>query len=135
MHNEPHFDRTLQRDGYYQSRNDANRSSNNKNWSTPNGVAEVVPARVAEIVPVRVTFPVAEIVPVRVAEIVPALVAEMVPVLANVVVNRAEINNAAQTTALRFFISSLLVIRKSGVMGRLGGSPLSLSSGRLLTNI
>jgi hypothetical protein len=43
---------------------------------------------------------------VRVAEIVPALVAEMVPVLANVVVNRAEINNAAQTTALRFFISS-----------------------------
>jgi hypothetical protein len=58
----------------------------------------------------------------------------MVPVLANVVVNRAVTNNAAQTTALRFFIALLLVIRKSGVLSRLGGSPLSLSSGRLLTN-
>jgi hypothetical protein len=53
---------------------------------------------------------VAEIVPVRVAEIVPVLVAEMVPVFANVVVNRAATNNAAQTTALRVFIALLLVI-------------------------
>ena len=78
----------------------------------------MVPVRVAEIVPCRgVPLPVAEIVPVRVAEIVPALVAEIVPVFANVVVNRAVTNNAAQTTALRFFIALLLVMRKSGVTG------------------
>jgi len=85
-------------------------------WSTPNRVAEIVPVRVAEIVPVReVPLPVAEIVPVRVAEIVPALVAEMVPVLANVVVNTAITNTAAQTAVLRFFIALLLVLEVRGM--------------------
>jgi len=52
------------------------------------------------MVPVRVV----EIVPALVVDMVPALVVEMVPIFANVVVDRAVINNAAQTTGLRFFI-------------------------------
>lgn len=71
-----------------------------------------MPVRVVEIVPSGVIDPVevVEMVPVLVVEIVPDLVVEMVPVFANVVADRDVTNNAAQTTALRFFITLLLVI-------------------------
>ena len=93
-------------------------------------VVEMVPVRVVEIVPVLVV----EIVPALVVEMVPALVVEMVPVLANVVTDSAVTNKVAQKIDFRFFIALLLVIKKSGHLGRLGGLLLRLSSGRLITN-
>lgn len=80
------------------------------------------PVRVVEIVPSGVIDPVevVEMVPVLVVEIVPALVVEMVPGFAYVAADKDVINNAAQITALRFFIALLLVIRSQGHRSRLG---------------
>jgi hypothetical protein len=91
-------------------------------------VVGIVPMRVVGISPDLVV----EIVPDLVVEIIPDLVVEMFP--ARDVAETVRTNVIVQEIDASFFIVLLLVLKISGVCGRLKALPTELIFGRPITN-